>query len=124
MNMFNNINAWLLACLVTVSAVALTGETIENKWQISDPILSPGLKDSFDEVAVKDPSIVFFEGMWHLFYTARSKTEYTTGYVSARELAGLQSAPRHELDMIRGTKMLLSGLRVSKGSRSTGARAS
>jgi predicted GH43/DUF377 family glycosyl hydrolase len=53
----------------------MAGEAIENKWQIGDPILSPGLKDSFDEVAVKDPSIVFFEGMWHLFYTARSKTE-------------------------------------------------
>jgi hypothetical protein len=76
--------------------------TSENTWRISDPILLPGPKGSFDRVAVKDPSIVFHNGMWHLFYTARSETEYTTGYVSAVELTGLQSAPRHELEMIRG----------------------
>ncbi len=102
MNMFNKVNTWLLACSVIVSAVVMAGDTMGNIWQFGDPILTPGIKGSFDEVAVKDPSIVFFEGMWHLFYTARSKTEYTTGYVSARELTGLQSAPRHELDMIRG----------------------
>ena len=31
-----------------------------------------------------------------------SKTEYTTGYVSAQRLPELRSAPRHELRMIRG----------------------
>lgn len=73
-----------------------------NTWTVSDPILCPGPEGSFDEVAVKDPTIVFFEGSWHLFYTARSRTEYTTGYVSAPTVNGLQSAPRHELTMIRG----------------------
>jgi Glycosyl hydrolase family 62 len=80
----------------------MAGDVSERKWLLSAPILAPGAKGTFDEVAVKDPSIVFFEGMWHVFYTARSKTEYTTGYVSAKELADLQSAPRYELAMIRG----------------------
>ena len=74
----------------------------ENNWKVSDPVLLPGTEGSVDEVSVKDPSIVFFEGMWHLFFTARSKTEYTTSYVSAKELAGLQTAQRHELEVIRG----------------------
>ena len=102
MKVFTIILIWLFACLITISAVALAGKTIENKWEISDPILYPGPEGSFDEVAVKDPSIVFFKGRWHLFYTARSKEEYTTGYVSAKDLTGLQSATRHELKMIRG----------------------
>ena len=51
---------------------------------------------------MKDPSIVFFGGKWHLFYTARSKTDYTTGYITASTLTGLQCAQRHELPMIRG----------------------
>jgi hypothetical protein len=87
---------------LAIVASAKAGDDGENKWHVSDPILRPGPKGSFDEVAVKDPSIVFFKGAWHLFYTARSETEYTTGYVSARQLTGLQSAPRHELPMIRG----------------------
>jgi hypothetical protein len=73
-------------------------------WKIGDPILLPGPKGTFDEVAVKDPSVVFSGGMWHVFYTARSTTEYTTGYVTAKTLASLQTAPRYELQMIRGKR--------------------
>ena len=61
MNLLSKVNTWLLACSVTVSAVAMAGDPMGNKWQIGDPILLPGLKGSFDEVAVKDPSIVFFD---------------------------------------------------------------
>lgn len=96
----------LLTCLFALAPInaktTTTEDSHERVWKLHHPILSPGPSGSFDEVAVKDPSIVFFEGRWHLFYTARSLTEYTTGYVSARELTGLQSAPRHELKQIRG----------------------
>lgn len=97
-----NISVWLLAFSVAVSSVARAEDSAENQWVISPPILRPGPHGSFDEVAVKDPSIVYFEGIWHLFYTARSQKEYTTGYVSAKELTDLQTAQRHELMMIRG----------------------
>jgi len=103
MRLFANVNSWLLACVLAVSAAAMAAGTVEKKWTISAPVLSQGPGGSFDEVAVKDPSIVFFEGKWHLFYTARSKNEYTTGYVSAKKLEGLKSAPRHQLKTIRGT---------------------
>ena len=93
---------WVLS-LIMVSSMATVQGNGENTWVISDPILLPGPQGSFDEVAVKDPSIVFFEGMWHVFYTARSQQEYTTGYVCADTLAGLNSAPRHALPMIRGS---------------------
>ena len=97
-----NIGAPLLALLVTANPVAWAEDSHENQWTISTPILRPGPQGSFDEVSVKDPSIVHFEGMWHLFYTARSKKEYSTGYVSAEKLTDLQSAQRHNLKMIRG----------------------
>lgn len=92
-------------CLLVSQALCatLTGNTAEKwSWTISDPILVPGSQGSFDEVAVKDPSVVFSDGRWHVFYTARSKTEYTTGYVCAQALTDLQTSPRHELKMIRG----------------------
>ena len=92
----------LLACIVMPSAIAMAGETEQHKWKLSAPLLTPGPRGSFDEVAVKDPSVVFCEGMWHVFYTARSKSEYTTAYVAAKRIEDLQSAPRHKLAMIRG----------------------
>ncbi len=82
----------LLACVV-VQAVS---------WQAGEVLLSPERGAAFDETAVKDPSVVFFEGRWHVFYTARGRGEYTTGYVSAATLDELNTAPRHELKQIRG----------------------
>lgn len=74
----------------------------ESKWEIRNPIFAADENNSFDEISVKDPSIVFFENKWHLFYTARSNTEYITAYVSAKNLDELNSANRNELKAIRG----------------------
>lgn len=94
--------AYSLVCLIVTSASATVGDSTENIWEVSNFILSPGPEGSFDEVSVKDPSVIFYKGKWHVFYTARSNKEYTTGYVSSKELSNLQSAQRHELKMIRG----------------------
>ena len=75
-----------------------------NQWLVGEPILSQGPAGSFDSTSVKDPSIVYYKGDWHLFYTAAGNGEYTTGYVSAPSLEGLKNAQRHELKMIRGKK--------------------
>jgi len=74
----------------------------KNSWTIDSPVFTSGTIGSFDEIAVKDPSIVFFENMWHVFYTARSKSDYTTGYVSSKDLKHMDVAPRHKLKKIRG----------------------
>ncbi len=92
-------------CLIWVMGItsSIYGQDFRKTiWSVGDPILSCGPPGTFSEVSVKDPSIIFFQEMWHLFFTARSQDEYTTGYVSAKELQGLRSAPRHELNMIRG----------------------
>lgn len=102
MNPFSTIQQCLLLSTIILSACNTGGESQALNWALSDPILLPGLPGTFDEVAVKDPSMLYFEGKWHVFYTARSNEEYTTGYVSAEELTDLQSAPRNELGMIRG----------------------
>jgi len=74
----------------------------ETRWYATAPVLLPGPKGAFDEVSVKDPSVVFFEGKWHVFYTARGSREYTTGYVSSPTLEGLRNTPHHELKQVRG----------------------
>ncbi|MBN1590421.1 MAG: hypothetical protein JW888_12980 [Pirellulales bacterium] len=92
----------LLAFAVAFAAVALAGEPPRNSWTAGRPVLERGLEGSFDEISVKDPSVVFFEGRWHVFFTARNKTACTVGYVSAKDLSGLQTAPRHDLTAILG----------------------
>ncbi|MBN2211691.1 MAG: hypothetical protein JW709_09885 [Sedimentisphaerales bacterium] len=92
----------LFVLVIIISTGAVAEENANYQWTVSDPVLLPGPKGAFDEVAVKDPTIVFSEGAWHIFYTARSQDEYTTGYVSAKDLADIQRAPRYKLRNIRG----------------------
>ncbi len=66
-------------------------------WRPELSVLNPGAPSSFDETAVKDPSIVFAAGKWHLFYTARGHKQYSIGYVSAKQLGGLKNAPHLQL---------------------------
>ncbi len=71
-----------------------------NQWEVSQPVLLPGKKGSFDETAVKDPSFVRYEGRWHLFYTGRGRGHYSLGYVSAETMEDLNAAPRTYLEQL------------------------
>lgn len=97
-------NRILLRCLIVFFIFSASLCFAENRWVVSDPLLSQGAKGSFDEISVKDPSIVYYKGCWHLFYTAAGNEEYTTGYVSAPTLDDLKNSQRYELKMIRGLK--------------------
>lgn len=66
-------------------------------WKAEFPVLAPGPAGSFDETAVKDPSVVFVDGKWHVFYTARGRKEYSLGYVAAKRLQDLKDAPRVQI---------------------------
>ena len=74
----------------------------DSVWVTEAPLFSAGSRGSFDETAVKDPSIVFHGGLWHVFYTARGQGKYSLGYVAAPTLNGLQQAKRHPLPQLRG----------------------
>ena len=73
-------------------------------WTAGPPLFLPGPHGSFDETAVKDPSIVFAAGLWHLFYTARGGNRYTLGYAAAPALQELRNARRHQLTQLRADK--------------------
>jgi len=92
----------LFAGLVFFLAGGGRAEPTEAQWLAAPPVMLPGEAGSFDEVSAKDPSVVFFEGKWHVFFTARGREEYTTGHISASTLEGLRDAPHHELKRIRG----------------------
>jgi len=80
-------------------------DSLSNRWLVSDPLFTAGPKGTFDDIAVKDPSIVHFDGKYHVFYTSiceTTKSGYprtvaSVGYVCAAGLDALNQAPRTEL---------------------------
>ncbi len=43
------------------------------RWRVSPPLVSPPQSDQDVYYSIKDPSVVFFDGRWHLFCTVRGK---------------------------------------------------
>lgn len=84
------------------------------QWFFADTVLTARKDHPLDNVAVKDPSIVFHEGNYHLFYTAKSvtypqgKPQYSIacGYASASTLESLNDAERYCIDSIVGSTVI------------------
>jgi hypothetical protein len=80
-------------------------------WTVTGPVLSAGPPGSFDELAVKNPSLVFHRGRWHLFYTSkprRDSREFKTalGYTTAPTLEALAASPRTEMRQVLGESII------------------
>lgn len=78
--------------------VAVTAAAIANPtWYADARCFLDGPAGAFDDLAVKDPSIVYSGGKYHLFYTGRDKGTgglWRMGYASATSIAGLKTASR------------------------------
>jgi len=75
---------------------------IPSRWIAGPVILSPGKKGSFDDKGVKDPTIVNYHGKWYLLYTISRKDPGGIGYVCAKSLESLNTAPRFQLKQFNG----------------------
>jgi hypothetical protein len=89
----------LAACLFATSIFGadplLTGDF---KWTVGEPVLSAADRPEDPCYSVKDPSVVFFEGKWHLFTTIRSvKRTHQIEYVSFSDWNKARLAERHIL---------------------------
>ena len=90
------------------------GDIQYNKWNLSGPIFTARHDHSLDNVAVKDPSIVYYQARYHLFYTAKSMTikdnkarySISCAYASAETLDKLNHAKRYSIDSIVGTVII------------------
>ena len=88
--------------LLTLVSLSLLAASLGPTWKFVMPVLGPGEAGTFDETAVKDPSIVRYGDQWHIFYTARGWNKYSLGYVAAPSLDALNRAPRHSLEQLSG----------------------
>ncbi|MEN8250873.1 MAG: non-reducing end alpha-L-arabinofuranosidase family hydrolase [Bacteroidota bacterium] len=79
-------------------------------WITERPFFEARGEGSFDNEAVKDPSIVEADGKYHLFYTAKAskvvdgkkKFSIATAYAGAETLEGLNTSERVIIDSIVG----------------------
>jgi hypothetical protein len=70
-------------------------------WYVDAPILFRAGAEPYDHYAVKDPTIVFSGGRYHMFYTgANASGGWQMLYSSATTLAGFRTAPHIYLSRI------------------------
>jgi len=81
-----------------------------HNWNVSGPVFTARPDHPLDNIAVKDPSIVFYNDKYHLFYTAKSATHsnghssysISCAYTSAATLEKLNTAERFSIDSVAG----------------------
>lgn len=67
-------------------------------WELSAPVLSPADRPHDPCFSVKDPTVVQYEGRWHVFCTIRSTVRsHQIEYLSFDKWEKANSAPRHLL---------------------------
>lgn len=67
-------------------------------WNLSWPVLSPRQRPGETCYSIKDPTVVFFNGRWHVFCSIRGKKRsHQIEYVSFDDWKKANSAPRHIL---------------------------
>jgi endo-1,4-beta-xylanase len=101
-------NICILSLLTIITNCASKENIQYKKWITSDPIFTARSDNALDNVAVKDPSIVYYNGKYHLFYTAKCsrktgnsiKYDIGTAYASAPTLEKLNTAERYSIDSV------------------------
>jgi hypothetical protein len=71
-------------------------------WKASGPLIDvgPGKNDRDPQVSIKDPTVVFHDGRWHMFTTVRMKSgKVDIEYLSFTDWAQAGQAQRHVLAM-------------------------
>lgn len=75
----------------------------EFDWTASAPLVSPANRPKDPCQSIKDPSIVQFNGKWHLFCTIRSqKRTHQIEYLAFADWKDADKAPRHVLKLCDG----------------------
>jgi hypothetical protein len=96
------IGASILGCPAAEDSLGKAWSYGEFHWQASQPLIDvgPGKELPDPLVAIKDPTVVFHQGRWHVFSTIRAKSgKVDIEYLSFKDWPDAQAAPRHVLGM-------------------------
>jgi len=81
--------------------ILFSSTAFSQTWNISEKIFTKENHGIYDTIAVKDPSIVYYENQWHLFYTTLG-----IGYAKAPTLQEFKHARHMHVDSARGIRSL------------------
>lgn len=98
----NRLSDTVLVLIQEAGTVMPTKANLSPTWYVEERNFLDGPAGDFDEIAVKDPSIVYHEGKYHLFFTGRDATQWRTGYASAATLPELVNADHIFLGALNG----------------------
>jgi hypothetical protein len=68
------------------------------RWTSSEPVISPKPDADHAVTGIKDPSVVYYQGKWHVFATATGGSAPTIVYLSFADWADADSATQYYLD--------------------------
>ena len=71
-------------------------------WAYSPPLIAPEQRPTEPSHAQKDPTVVFYEGQWHVFMSAKLPGRSVIEYCSFEEWDGADRAPRTILQVSDG----------------------
>ncbi len=67
---------------------------IPKRWQYSAPLIAPELREHEPSRAQKDPTVVFYEGRWHVFMTVKLPDRSAIEYCSFQNWDDAQESER------------------------------
>ncbi|MEI7731674.1 MAG: non-reducing end alpha-L-arabinofuranosidase family hydrolase [Verrucomicrobiota bacterium] len=102
---------WLLVLLLGGAGVEARAGSVDEsnplangrfRWQASDPLIDvgPGRQADDPQVSIKDPTVLFHEGRWHVFATVRMKSgKVDMQYLNFADWSQANQAERHALNL-------------------------
>ena len=98
----------VIACLVfctlllpSFNIMAEAAAVANPTWYVEEPVIYHGEAKPYDFYGAKDPTIVYYGGKYHVFYTgANQGGGWQMLYTSATTISGLKNAPRTYMSSI------------------------
>ena len=89
---------WAAVAATALIAAGSAGGATKFNWTSSAPVILPQSDATHDVVAVKDPTIVFADGKYHVFMTTAGKGGWHIAYASFANWSEAPKAPLFYLD--------------------------
>lgn len=91
----------LVIILSLFSSVANAAANPNPSWNVDDPVIFHGQCLPYDYYAAKDPTIVYYNGKYLVYYTGANQSGgWQMCFTSATTIAGLKTAPRTYMSKI------------------------
>ena len=97
---------------LSTAATADAGSSVKSalaaplKWQASGPLIEPVSDESHQIVSVKDPTIVHYQGLWHVYATvySTSANTWTMAYLNFKDWSEAPAARLTYIDVNPGLR--------------------